>query len=69
MLVRFVHNHRLVDALISQAFSALQASPGSRGYYEQQRARGAGHNAALRQLANRQGGRPINGVVGGLPRQ
>ncbi|WP_157575128.1 IS110 family transposase [Jiangella muralis] len=53
VLARFVHNDRLVDALISQAFSALQASPGARGYYDQQRARGAGHNAALRQLANR----------------
>jgi hypothetical protein len=53
VLARFVHNDRLVDALISQAFSTLQASPGARGYYDQQRARGAGHNAALRQLANR----------------
>ena len=36
-----------------QAFSALSASPGARAYYDQPRARGAGHNAALRQLANR----------------
>jgi transposase len=50
---RFVHNDQLIDALMTQAFSALQASPGSRAYYDQLRGRGAGHNAALRQLANR----------------
>jgi len=53
VLARFVHNDRLIDALMTQAFSALQASPGARAYYDQQRARGAGHNPALRQLANR----------------
>jgi transposase len=50
---RFVHNDRLVDALMAQAFSALKASPGARAYYDRQRARGASYNAALRQLANR----------------
>jgi transposase len=50
---RFVHNDRLIDALMTQAFSALTASPGARAYYDRQRARGAGYNAALRQLANR----------------
>jgi transposase len=50
---RFVHNDRLVDALMTQAFSALKASPGARAYYDRQRARGASYNAALRQLANR----------------
>jgi transposase len=50
---RFVHNDRLVDALMTQAFSALKASPGARAYYDRQRARGATYNAALRQLANR----------------
>lgn len=50
---RFVHNDRLVDALMTQAFSALNASPGARAYYDRQRARGASYNAALRQLANR----------------
>jgi hypothetical protein len=48
-----VHNDRLIDALNRQAFAALRASPGARGYYEQQRARGVGHHAALRQLGNR----------------
>jgi transposase len=50
---RYVHNDRLIDALMTQAFAALNASPGARAYYDQLRARGAGHNAALRQLANR----------------
>jgi transposase len=57
-LARFIHNDRLIDALLTQAFSALKASPGARAYYDRQRARGAGHNAALRQLANRLVGIP-----------
>jgi hypothetical protein len=48
-----VHNDRLIDALMTQAFSALRVSPGARAYYDRQRARGANYNAALRQLANR----------------
>jgi transposase len=52
-LARYIHNDRLIDALMTQAFSALNASPGARAYYHRQRARGAGHNPALRQLANR----------------
>jgi transposase len=50
---RFVHNDRLIDALMTQAFTSLRNSPGARAYYDQQRARGANYNAALRQLANR----------------
>jgi transposase len=53
VLARYVHNDRLIDALGRQAFAALRASPGARGYYDQQRARGVGHHAALRQLGNR----------------
>ena len=53
VLARHVHNDRLIDALMSQAFSALQTSPGARAYYDRQRTRGSGHNPALRQLANR----------------
>ena len=53
VLARFVHNDRLIDALMAQAFAALNASPGARAYYDQQRARGVYHHAALRQLANR----------------
>ena len=52
-LARFVHNDRLIDALMAQAFTTLRLSPGARAYYDRQRARGCGHNAALRQLANR----------------
>jgi transposase len=52
-LARFVHNDRLIDALMLQAQSALLHSAGARAYYDRQKARGAGHNPALRQLANR----------------
>jgi transposase len=50
---RHVYNARLIDALQRQAFAALRGSPGARGYSDQLRARKIGHEAALRQLANR----------------
>jgi transposase len=50
---RYVHNDRLIDALMAQASTAINTSPGARAYYDKQRARGAGYNAALRQVANR----------------
>jgi transposase len=50
---RFIHNDRLVDALNAQAFASLNASPGARAFYDQQRAKGLEHNDALRRLANR----------------
>jgi transposase len=53
VLARYARNNRLADALHQQAFSALRASAGARAYYDAQRARGVGHHAALRQLANR----------------
>lgn len=53
VVARFVHNDRLIDALMTQAFAALRVSSGARAYYDLRRARGAEHNAALRQLANR----------------
>jgi len=53
VMARFVHSDRLIDALDAQAFAALSASPGARAYYDRIRARGVGHRAALRQLANR----------------
>ncbi len=53
VLARFIRNNRLTDALHTQALSALTTSPGARAYYDRQRARGLGHNAALRQLSNR----------------
>jgi hypothetical protein len=53
VLARHVHNDRLIDALGLQAFAALTSSPGARAYYDQLRARGISHRAALRQLGNR----------------
>lgn len=44
---RFIRNDRLVDALNAQAFAALNASPGARAFYDQQRAKGTEHNDAL----------------------
>jgi len=53
VMARFIHNDRLIDALMAQAFAALTASPGARALYDAERARGAEHNPALRKLANR----------------
>lgn len=53
VLARYARNRRLADALYQQAFAALKASPGARGYYDRQRARGTTHHQALRALANR----------------
>ena len=50
---RFIRNDRLIDALMTWAFTSLNASPGARAFYDQQRARGLEHNDALRRLANR----------------
>jgi hypothetical protein len=50
---RFIHNDRLVDALMSWAFASLKGSPGTRAFYDQQCAKGLQHNDALRRLANR----------------
>ena len=50
---RYVHNDRLIDTLMFQASKAINVSPGARAYYDKQRARGAGYNTALRQVANR----------------
>jgi transposase len=50
---RFIHNDRLVDALHNQAGAAVLHDDGARTYYDELRARETGHNAALRQVANR----------------
>jgi transposase len=50
---RFIRNDRLIDALMAWAFASLNASPGARAFYDQQRAKGLEHNDALRRLANR----------------
>src|SRR6201999_60100 len=48
---RFIHNDRLIDALRSQAFAALTASPGARAFSDDLRSCGIEHNDALRRLA------------------
>jgi transposase len=53
VLARYARNRRLGDALQQWAFCALRGSPGARAYYQQLRARNIGHQAALRQVANR----------------
>jgi Transposase/Transposase IS116/IS110/IS902 family len=53
VLARYARNRHLADAAHQWAFCALTASPGARAYYDAIRARGTGHHAALRQLANR----------------
>jgi Transposase IS116/IS110/IS902 family len=53
VLARYARNRRLGDVLHQWAFCAMRGSPGARAYYMALRARGTGHQAALRQLANR----------------
>lgn len=53
VLARYARNRRIGDALFQQAFCALNSSPGARTCYDAMRARGIGHNDALRRLANR----------------
>jgi transposase len=56
VLARYARNRRLGDAVQQWAFSSMRGSPGARAYYQTLRARNIGHQAALRQLANRQVG-------------
>jgi hypothetical protein len=53
VLARYARNRRLGDAVQQWAFCALKGSPGARAYYDTLRARGTGHQAALRQVGNR----------------
>ncbi len=53
VLARHVRNLRLADAIYLWAFAALTASPGARAFYDQHRASGDSHHAALRALGNR----------------
>lgn len=53
VLARYARNRRIGDALFHQAFCALTTSRGARACYDAMRARGIGHNDALRRLANR----------------
>ena len=53
VIARYARNRRLGDALQQWAFCSMRGSPGATAYYRQLRARKIGHQAALRQLANR----------------
>jgi transposase len=53
VFARYAKNDRLADSLQQWAFGSLRGSPGARAYYDALRARKIGHQAALRQLANR----------------
>lgn len=53
VMVRYARNKRVGDAAQQWAFSSMRGSAGAKAYYQQIRARGTGHQAALRQLANR----------------
>jgi transposase len=53
VIARYARNTRLGDAVQQWAFGSLKGSPGARAYYDTLRARKIGHQAALRQLANR----------------
>jgi hypothetical protein len=53
VLARYARNDRLGDAVHQWAFCSLKGSPGAKAYYQALRARGIGHQAALRQLGNR----------------
>lgn len=53
VLARHVRNRRLADAIYLWSFAALTASPGARALYDQHRAAGDTHHAALRALGNR----------------
>jgi transposase len=53
VLARYARNRRLADACYLWAFSAINASPGARAFYDARRAGGDTHHRALRALANR----------------
>ncbi|GGK83743.1 IS110 family transposase [Ornithinimicrobium pekingense] len=53
VLARYARNRRLGDALQQWAFCSMRGSAGARACYKALRRRGVGHQAALRQLANR----------------
>ena len=53
VLARYARNRRLADACYMWAFTATNASPGARAFYDQRRAAGDTHHRALRALGNR----------------
>jgi transposase len=50
---RLAYNRHLGDAVQQWAFCSLRSSPWARAFYDQKRAAGKTHNAALRTLGNR----------------
>ena len=62
VMARYARNKRLGDALQQWAFCSMRGSVGAKTYYKELRARKIGHQAALRQLANRWVG-IIHGVL------
>ncbi len=50
---RLAYNRHLGDAVQQWAFCSLRSSPWARAFYDQKRAAGKTHNAALRALGNR----------------
>jgi transposase len=50
---RLAYNHHLGDALQQWAFCSLRRSGWAREFYDEKRAKGKGHHAALRALGNR----------------
>ena len=53
VMARYARNKRLGDALQQWALCSMRGSAGAKAYYKELRARKIGHQAALRQLANR----------------
>jgi transposase len=53
VLMRRIHNTRLFDTCRDWSFSAVNRSPGARALYQQRRAAGDGHEAALRRVGNK----------------
>ena len=53
VMARYARNKRLGDALQQWAFCSMRGSAGAKAYYKELRGRKIGHQAALRQLANR----------------
>jgi len=53
VLARYIRNQRLYDAVRWWAFAALSVSPGARACYDQRRAAGDSHEAALRRVASK----------------
>ncbi|MGP4103315.1 hypothetical protein [Nonomuraea sp. KM90] len=52
-MARHVRGNRPIDALMAQVATVIRLSPGARAPCARPRARDSGHNAALRQVANR----------------